>query len=79
MGQRSGADMSEREIQGASNVDQALASVDVAKRETLRKLILGAAFVVPMVASFSIDSLTSRANAVTCSNMLTSGRTCPPV
>jgi hypothetical protein len=65
--------MSEREIQGASNVDQALASVDAAKRETLRKLILGAAFVVPMVASFSIDSLTSRANAVYCSNLLVSG------
>jgi hypothetical protein len=44
-------------------VDQALVAVDAAKRETLRKLILGAAFVVPVVASFSVDALVSRAHA----------------
>lgn len=38
--------------------------MDAAKRETLRKLILGAAFAVPVVASFSIDGLTlSKAQA----------------
>jgi hypothetical protein len=58
-------------------VDEALASVDAAKRETLRKLILGAAFVVPVVASFSIDGLTSAAAGGVCSpNMLFSGRAC---
>jgi hypothetical protein len=57
--------VSEREILGETeNVERALASVDAAKRETLRKLILGAAFVVPVVASFSINGLTlSKAQA----------------
>jgi hypothetical protein len=45
-------------------VDQALVAVDATRRETLRKLILGAAFVVPVVASFSVDALVSRAHAV---------------
>lgn len=48
------------------SADRALAGVDVGKRETLRKLILGAAFVVPVVASFSVDGLIStKANALT--------------
>ena len=55
--------MSKHEREVATQVDGALASVDVAKRETLRKLILGAAFVVPVVASFSVSALTSRARA----------------
>jgi hypothetical protein len=73
--------MTNREIvQAPGGVDQALESVDAAKRETLRKLILGAAFVVPVVASFSIDGLTSSAtSAGVCSpNMLFSGRACTP-
>jgi hypothetical protein len=72
--------MSESEIHGApEGVERALTSVDAAKRETLRKLILGAAFVVPVVASFSIDGLTSSATAGVCSpNMLFSGRACTP-
>jgi hypothetical protein len=49
---------------GPQNADRALAAVDAAKRATLRKLILGAAFVAPVVASFSVDSLMSRAHAV---------------
>lgn len=59
---------------GPHSADCALATVDVAKRDTLRKLILGAAFVVPVVASFSVDGLVSsvRANAI-CSNMAFSG------
>ena len=57
--------MSEPEILGApETVERALASVDATKRETLRKLIHGAAFAVPAVVSFSIDGLTlSRAQA----------------
>jgi hypothetical protein len=58
---------------GPQNVDRALAAVDAAKRETLRKLILGAAFVVPVVASFSVDALVSRAHAVP--NVTYSGKT----
>jgi hypothetical protein len=68
---------------GAQGADRALAVVDGAKRETLRKLILGAAFVVPVVASFSVDGLVSGAHALSgpgCSNMAYSGRACtlPP-
>jgi hypothetical protein len=56
------------------SADRALASVDAAKRETLRKLILGAAFVIPVVATFSVDGLVSRAHAAP--NMCYSGRAC---
>ena len=52
----------------------ALAAVDAAKRETLRKMILGAAFVIPVVASFSIDGLVSTARAGPC--VAQSGNTC---
>ena len=55
--------------------DRALATIDVAKRDTLRKLILGAAFVVPVVASFSVDGLVSKAKAnAICANMSFSGK-----
>jgi hypothetical protein len=57
------------------SVDRALASVDEAKRETLRKLILGAAFVIPAVASFSVDGLVSSAHAFV-SNLCYSGQLC---
>jgi hypothetical protein len=65
---------------GPDSADRALAAVDAGKRETLRKLILGAAFVVPVVASFSVDGLISSAHAnVGCpSNLVHSGR-CPPI
>jgi hypothetical protein len=59
---------------GPQSADRALASVDVAKRETLRKLILGAAFVIPVVATFSVDGLVSSAHAT--SNLCYSGRAC---
>jgi hypothetical protein len=58
---------------GSRDADQALAAVDSSKRDTLRKLILGAAFVVPMVASFSVDGLVSRAHA-TSPNVTYSGK-----
>ena len=60
---------------GLESADRALASVDVAKRETLRKLILGAAFVIPDVASFSVDGLVSSAHAFV-SNLCYSGQLC---
>lgn len=41
------------------SADRALAAFDEAKRATLRKLIIGAAFVVPVVASFSVDGVVS--------------------
>jgi hypothetical protein len=56
-----GIAMSDLNTPGA---DRALATVDAGKRATLRKLILGAAFVAPVVASFSVDALMSRAHAV---------------
>lgn len=40
-----------------------LDSVDERKRSALRKMILGTAFAVPMVASFSMDGLVGKANA----------------
>jgi organic hydroperoxide reductase OsmC/OhrA len=59
---------------GLESADRALASVDVAKRETLRKLILGAAFVIPVVATFSVDGLVSKAHAVCSPNSVYSGK-----
>lgn len=41
-----------------SKQDQALDGIDESKRRTLTRLGLGAAFVTPIVASFSIDGLT---------------------
>jgi hypothetical protein len=38
--------------------DEALDGIDESKRRTLTRLALGAAFVTPIVASFSIDGLT---------------------
>jgi hypothetical protein len=61
---------------GTKGVEDALAAVDAAKRETLRKLILGAAFVVPIVASFTVDGLTSKAYAE--GGVAYSGQTSPP-
>ncbi len=37
--------------------EKALEKFDPARREVLRRLLLGAAFVVPVVSSFSIDRL----------------------
>ena len=41
-----------------SKQDEALEGIDESKRRTLARLGLGAAFVTPIVASFSIDGLT---------------------
>jgi hypothetical protein len=53
---------------GKNRKDEALAGVDERKRRTLTKLALGAAFVTPIVASFSMDGLTiSKVHAQTAS------------
>jgi hypothetical protein len=41
-----------------SELEQALKGIDEGKRHTLVRLALGAAFVTPIVASFSMDGLT---------------------
>ena len=51
--QRAGEAMTEKR-----NLDEALKGIDESKRRTLHRLALGAAFVTPIVASFSIDGLT---------------------
>ena len=40
------------------NTDEQLRGLDQKKRDTLKRLGLGAAFVVPVVASFSLEALT---------------------
>jgi hypothetical protein len=39
-------------------IDKVVEEVDEPRRSALRKLIVGTAFVVPTVASFSMDGLT---------------------
>ena len=49
-----------------SKQDEALDGIDESKRRTLTRLGLGAAFVTPIVASFSMDGLTiSKVHAAT--------------
>lgn len=51
--------MSEHHEAGDSErLDQALETIDQSKRESMRKMITGAAFVAPLVISFAIDGLT---------------------
>jgi hypothetical protein len=42
----------------ADGVNKALESIDESKRATLRKMIVGAAYVAPVVTSFAIDGMT---------------------
>ena len=58
-----------------SDIESALETVDVSKRETLRKLVVGV-FVIPVVASFAMSGLTTTALAGRNpnSNMLTPSR-----
>jgi hypothetical protein len=61
-----------------SRQEEALAGIDESKRRTLARLGLGAAFVAPIVASFSIDGLTIskvHAQAATGSGFVHSGNT----
>ncbi len=41
-----------------NKIDDVLAGIDTAKRETRSRLITGTAFVAPVVASFAMDGLT---------------------
>ena len=50
--------MPEKSPKGAPEANRSLEGLDTAKRRTLTKLALGAAFVTPVVASFSMDGLT---------------------
>ena len=38
-------------------IDAALGRVDAAKRSSLRKIVLGAAFAAPVVASFAVNGM----------------------
>lgn len=38
-------------------LDQALETIDTGKRDSMRKLVVGAAFVAPVVASFAIEGM----------------------
>jgi hypothetical protein len=40
-----------------SRIDKALAKVEPTRREAIRKMIVGAAFTVPVVASFSMGGI----------------------
>ena len=50
----SGTEIGDRE----KRLDKSLETIDVAKRQTLRRLIVGAAFAATIVTYFSIDGLT---------------------
>jgi len=47
-----------------SNIDAALEMADASKRSTLRKLVIGSAYVAPAVTSFALDGITNAAYAV---------------
>jgi len=51
-------------------LDQALETIDSSKRESMRKLLVGAAFVPPAVASFAIYGMT--VTSAQASNTITS-------
>jgi hypothetical protein len=42
----------------SERLEQALETVDQGRRDALRKMVAGTAFVVPAVVSFAIDGLT---------------------
>jgi hypothetical protein len=50
--------MSDPRENEAERLEQALETVDEGKRDSLRKLVAGAVFVAPVVASFAINGLT---------------------
>jgi hypothetical protein len=60
-----------------SNVERAIEGLDGSKRDTLRRLVTGTAFVAPVVASFAMDGLTI-SKAVAQSNVTGSGPTVAP-
>lgn len=50
-----------------------LASVDESRRDLLRKLLLGSAFVLPAVASFPMDALAQNQTPIRNGNITTDG------
>ena len=40
-----------------TRLDQALETIDAGKRDSMRKLVVGAAFAAPVVASFAIEGM----------------------
>lgn len=46
-----------------------LASVDESRRDILRKLVIGSAFVVPAIASFPMDALAESKATITTGNI----------
>ena len=50
--------MTEHNQDELARMEKALETIDASKRESLRKLVGGAAFAVPVVASFAINGLT---------------------
>ena len=40
-----------------ARLDAALETIDATKRDSMRKLVIGAAFVAPVVASFAIEGM----------------------
>jgi hypothetical protein len=53
-----------------------LESVDEGRRASLKKILLSAAFVVPVVASFTMSGLAGIKPCVNCSNVTTTNKTC---
>jgi hypothetical protein len=45
------------EAMSNERLDQVLRTVDPAKRASLKKLVLGTAFAIPMIASYSVKDL----------------------
>ena len=64
--------MASEERKKAENVDEVLQRVDPAKRAFLKGLLVGSAFVTPIVASFSMDGVSVyQAHALDGSNITT--------
>lgn len=43
----------------SERLDRVLGTVDAARRDALRKILLGSAYAVPVIASFSVPELAS--------------------
>ena len=53
-------------------LERALETIDAGKRDSMRKLVIGAAFVAPVVASFAIEGMMvspAMASNITTSNL----------
>jgi hypothetical protein len=50
--------LTDRHDDEAERMERALETIDESKRDSLRKIVAGAVFVAPVVASFAINGLT---------------------